>query len=143
MELYNLQTGETLPTGELLATMPVLTGETVAGGATVVRDLPRSQRAEEDALYAVGLAGMKKGTVPLSALIERAENHSLNEPAYVVYDAVPDKLHVALAAERIVRQGDRVAVGVRDPFAPGGQQLVYIDSRFPVSAAVLQTSSVQ
>ena len=143
LELYNMHSGETLPTGELLARMPSLAQETVADGTQVERDLPRSACPEEDALYAVGLYGMKKGTVPLSALIERAENSSLNRPAYVVYDAVPDKLRIALAAERIIRQGDRVAIGVRDPFAAPDRPLVYIDSRFPVSAAILQTSSVQ
>ena len=142
-ELYNMQNGETLPTGELLARMPILTQGTVAEGTRIERDLPRSARPEEDALDAVGLYGMKKGIVPLSALIERAENNSLNQPAYIVYDAVPDKLRIALAAERIIRQGDRVAIGVRDPFASPKEPLVYIDSRFSVSAAILQTASVQ
>ncbi|MGB8953763.1 MAG: hypothetical protein WCC10_00170 [Tumebacillaceae bacterium] len=143
LELYNMQNGETLPTGELLARMPGLAQETVADGTRIERDLPRSARPEEDALYALGLYGMKKGIVPLSALMERAENNSLNRPTYVVYDAVPDKLRIALAAERIIRQGDRVLIGVRDPFALQSQPLVYIDSRFPVSAAILQTSAVQ
>jgi hypothetical protein len=145
LNLYNLQTGETLPFGELQDFVPAaLRAESAVPPATE-REVPRSVSPETDALYATGLFGKQKlgsaqtGALPLKAY---AAGGTHTVPAYLVYDAVADKFYVTLEITKIITQGSLRYLRVHDPFSTGdGEADVYIDSRFPVTAFPLTASS--
>jgi hypothetical protein len=139
LELYNLLTGETLPNGELQNGVPhlqPLADETNVQGERVERLLKRSTTLEDDALYATGLFGKYKlgNQKDVQPLKEYVKGDAFEKPAFVVYDAIPNKMTVPLAMTKIVKQGTTTYVGLQDPFAETAEEKlpVYIDSRFPV-----------
>lgn len=149
LELYNLMTGETLPTGELLNTVPQLQPDANAGQQPTTEQviehaLPRSAALEDDAFYATGRFGQfklkqQKGILPLAEALQGDAQALKTGRSFVVYDAIPDKLTVPLAMTKVVQQGAMTYVGLQDPFAETEvkQLPVYIDSRFPVYAVPL------
>lgn len=145
LDLYNLQTGETLPWGELKNRVPASGAAVAAQRSTIEHDVAISKSPDSDALYATGRFGQlnlepdanQKGVRQLRSY---AAGDTFTEPSYVVYDAVPDKLIIALQVTKVVSQGQETYLQVRDPFTPETES-VYIDSRFPVSVFLSASSA--
>ncbi|KEO82648.1 hypothetical protein [Tumebacillus flagellatus] len=142
-QLYNLMSGEELPSGELLNRvpdkLPALALEKKQQSAAVTA-LPEIVHGEDDAVYATGLYGKMKlgeqgtGGVPLQEFAKQTE---AAEPAEMVYDAIPDKLFVALnLQQKITLTPEATYFGVTDPFAlnDAQRQPVYVNAEFPVTA---------
>lgn len=135
-QLYNLFTGETLAGGKLEELVPKLTGTSGnVGDRAVERKVASPSDPELDALFAVGRYGQHKLDLVRGAdvftLREFSRADSFANPAFLVFDPIPDKLYVSLQVMAVISQGDDRYLAVRDPFAKAGAT-VYIDSRFPL-----------
>lgn len=134
LELYNLLTGEILPYGELIGRVPLLLPKqpTEPSAPATERQIPFSENPEADALYAVGLYGQqqlaqKRG---LSLRDFSAQETLPSKPAYVVYDAIDDKLYITLALTGTVESGGARYAELQDPFLPA--EPVYATGQFDV-----------
>jgi len=155
LELYNLLTGEFLPSGELRSALPDSVPASDAtyatkpsGNAAVERRVADgSGTLDGGALLAAGHSGQpdnKQNVQPLHAfLTELADvDASWRIPSYVTYDAIPDKLFVTCQLAAVADTGRHLFAALRDPFAPVAP-LVYIDSRLGVSAVRVSSPSAQ
>ncbi|ARU63247.1 hypothetical protein CBW65_21395 [Tumebacillus avium] len=145
LDLYNLQTGETLPWGELKNKVPASGATVAARQSTVEHEVEVSNSPDSDALYATGRFGQLKlepddNEKGVRQLRSYAAGDTFTEPSYIVYDAVPDKLTIALQVTKVVSQGEAAYLQVRNPFTPETES-VYIDSRFPVSVFLSASSA--
>lgn len=146
LELYDLVRRQTLPGGELLGKLPALTPMPESAPLRE-QDLAAVASPADSALYAVGLFGAAKlhaQKAGFPSLAAYAGEEAGAEPAFVVYEAIPDRLKIVLQISRLVRHGDFAYAGLIDPFAEGEETVpVYVDSRFPVAAVPVSTPSAK
>lgn len=143
LDLYNLQTGETLPWGEVINHVPEPAAAVAPATTATEHAVVQSASPDSDALYATGRAGQHKrnaspkGVHPLQSY---AAGDTFDRPSYLVYDAVPDKVTVTLQVTSVATLGELRYLQVRDPFNPEAEA-VYIDSRFPVDVFLTASSA--
>lgn len=146
LELYDLVRRQTLPGGELVGKLPALTPMPESAPLRE-QDLAAVASPADSALYAVGLFGAAKHHAQKTgfpSLAAYAGEEAGAEPAFVVYESIPDRLKIVLQISRLIRHGDFTYAGLIDPFTEGEEPApVYVDSRFPVAAVPVSTPSAK
>lgn len=140
LELYNLLSGETLPTGELRNWLPDAPPILQKGDTSQqLLPLPVSRHEADHALYATGRYGQwKLGETDTGeqALQNFAQVQDVGPPSYLVYDAIPDKLYITMTLlHKVSFNASTTFFALQDPFAEPTNRAepIYIDSSFPVS----------